>query len=159
MDIVRAEGTNEPDAVIRGFFDFRHRSPLAMVVAGLILPHRSPTYTPVEFVIDTGATVSVVHPTDTRHVLRFTPEDFDALPLVSTMRQTLAGITGPAEYQVVPARFIFAHHDGSPQLIETEVGIATPAPGNETLPSVLGWDMLTRFRVILDRQRGEVLLE
>jgi hypothetical protein len=44
-------------------------------------------------------------------------------------------------------------------VIEGEIRIAEPVPGNAAIPSVLGWDILAQFRVVLDRRRGEVVLE
>ena len=78
---------------------------------------------------------------------------------IARERHSLAGITGSEEYYVVPAHYIFAHLDGTPEVIEGEIRIADLAPGNVAIPSVLGWDILSQFRVILDRRRGEVLLE
>ena len=145
--------------MIRGLFDSRFGGPLPCVWVGLILPHRGETYTPIEFVVDTGAAVSAIHPYDARENLRLSPDDFSVVRRVARERHSLAGITGSEDYYVVPARYIFAHENGTPQVVEGEVRIAEPVPSNVAIPSVLGWDFLARFRVILDRQRGEVLLE
>ena len=114
---------------------------------------------PIEFVIDSGAAVSAIHTYDARENLRLSPDDLSVVRRIARERHSLAGITGSEEYYVVPARYIFAHEDGRPQVIEGEIRIAEPVPGNVAIPSVLGWDILAQFRVILDRRRGEVSLE
>jgi hypothetical protein len=94
--------------VISGLFDSRFGGTLPCVWAGLILPHRAPTYTPIEFVVDSGAAVSAIHSYDARENLRLTPDDFSVLRRVARERHSLAGITGSEDYYVVPARYIVA---------------------------------------------------
>jgi hypothetical protein len=145
--------------VIRGFFDLRLRSAIPKVVAGLILPHRGGAFAPVEFVVDTGASATCLHPTDATERMQFSREDLAGLPHVARADRSISGITGAALYLVVPARYLFVHDDGSLQIIDGEIRIAQPIPGNEAIPSVLGWDILEHFRIVLDRRTGEVQLQ
>jgi hypothetical protein len=145
--------------MIHGFFDLSYRPPLPKVLVGLVLPYRSETFMPIEFVIDTGASATCLHPRDARQRLRFTREDFTDLPRIAREDRSLAGITAAAVYYTTPARYIMADDGGTPQVIDAEIRIAEPSAGNQELPSVLGWDILERFRIVLDRGTGEVLLQ
>jgi hypothetical protein len=145
--------------MIHGFFDLSYRPPLPKVLAGLVLPYRSETFVPIEFVIDTGASATCLHPRDARQRLRFTPEEFIILPRIACEDRSLAGVTGAAIYYSTPARYIMADDGGPPQVIDAEIRIAQPSAGNQVLPSILGWDILERFRIVLDRGTGEVLLQ
>jgi hypothetical protein len=145
--------------VIRGFFDDRSGSPLAGAWVGLVLPERSAGFVPVRFVIDTGAAASAVHPADARRSLQFTGADFEALPRIAREVHALVGITGASTYYVVPAHYILGRDDGTAFVIDGEIRIAQPVPGNQDIPSVLGWDILRHFRILLDQRTGEVLLD
>lgn len=145
--------------MIRGFFDIRFQPPIPRVVAGLVLPHRGASFTPVEFVLDTGASASCLHPRDAIERLGFTEDELASLRGAARAEQSFAGITGAGVYFVVLASYLLAHDDGRLDVIDGEVRIAQPAPGNATIPSVLGWDILGQFRIVLDRRTGEVLLQ
>jgi hypothetical protein len=145
--------------MIRGFFDPSYQPPLATILIGLVLPHRAPTYVPVEFIIDTGASDTCLHPSDALDRLRFSDPELAGLPRIARANRVLAGITGTAVYFAVPARYILAQDDGTPRVIDGEIQIAQPTSGNRLLPSVLGWDLLQHFRITLDRRTGEVLLQ
>src|SRR5215207_1118519 len=104
MDILRTAGTHECNPLIRGYFDTRFRSPLPVVLSGLVLPHRSEAYTPVEFVVDTGAAASALHPADAIRRLSFTEEDFVTVRRVARQRRAVMGITGVADYYYLVSR-------------------------------------------------------
>jgi hypothetical protein len=145
--------------MIRGFFDLSYRPPLPKVLAGLVLPYRSETLVPIEFVVDTGASVTCLHPRDARQRLRFTSEAFRELPRMTREDHSLTGITGSATYYATSARYVLVDDQAAPLVIDAEIRIAPPSAGNQELPSILGWDILERFRIVLDRSTGDVLLQ
>ncbi|MGH2587732.1 MAG: hypothetical protein ACRDJE_22655 [Dehalococcoidia bacterium] len=145
--------------MIRGFFDKSYQSPIPKVVAGLILPWRDARYAPIEFVVDTGASATCLHPNDAIERMQFTDEELAGLRRIARADRALSGITGAALYFVVPARYLFARDDWTLQTIDGEIRVAQPIPGNENIPSVLGWDILEHFRIVLDRRTGEVQLQ
>jgi hypothetical protein len=59
---------------------------------------------------------------------------------------------------VHPAIYTFAHDDGHLQTIDGHVCIVQPTPTNHDIPSLLGWDVLRRFRIELDYIEGRVAL-
>lgn len=69
------------------------------------------------------------------------------------------GVGGVATYFVVPCEYGFLHEDGQLQYIAGEIRIAQLTPGNETLPSLLGRDVLAHFRLTVVLASGEVTLE
>jgi hypothetical protein len=145
--------------VIRGFFYESTSTAMPIVVVGFVLPHRGMGYAPIPFVLDSGAASTALHPHDAFSILAFTRDEFAELPRIARARHPLIGITGPTAYYVVPARYISGRDDGSPYVIDADVHIAEPVPGNAAIPSVLGWDILRHFRITLDHRTGEVLLD
>ncbi len=73
---------------------------------------------------------------------------------------SLSGIGGAAEYFPVPAWYAFIQDDGSTITpLATEIWVAQLTPTNQVIPSLLGWDVLHRFRVALDWSQRAVALE
>jgi hypothetical protein len=145
--------------VIRGLFEERFGTSLPVAWTGLVLPHRSMGYAAIDFVVDTAAAASALHPLAARRRLAFTDADFVMLPRITRGPTSLTGISGSAAYFAVPARYVLARDDGTAHLIDGEIRIAEPIPANEEIPSVLGWDILRHFRILLDQRTGEVLLD
>ena len=59
---------------------------------------------------------------------------------------------------VTPARFAFRHADGNVQVIQSDLWIARPSPANDSLESLLGWDVLRHFRLELEWARRHITL-
>lgn len=145
--------------MIRGYFDALYQPPVPIIVVGLILPHRPTAYTPIEFVLDTGASTTCLHPRDALQRAHFSEAELEELARTSPQDRSLTGITGIGEYFVLPVRYLLGHDDGHLDLLDGELRVARPRPANMNIPSVLGWDILERYRIILGRRTGEVLLQ
>ena len=63
---------------------------------------------------------------------------------------TLQSVGGLVQYYVAPVRYAFRHHDGTAQYIDDRIQVAPRAPVNAGLPSLLGWDILSRFGLLAD---------
>ena len=87
--------------MIRGFFDVDYLVPIPKVWIGLVLAHRSGGFVPVDFVVDTGAAATCLHPADAVRRAGFTPDDFATLSRVARTDRAMSGITGAASYFVV----------------------------------------------------------
>ena len=62
----------------------------------------------------------------------------------------LQGVGGLVQYYVAPVRYAFRHHDGTTQYIDDRIHVAPRTPLNAGLPSLLGWDVLSRFGILAD---------
>lgn len=51
------------------------------------------------------------------------------------------------------------HDDGHWDTFQQDLAIARPSTANQTLPSLLGWDILRHYRVIVDWPGRELRLE
>ncbi len=74
-------------------------------------------------------------------------------------REIHRGIGGQAVSYVVPAQYAFQQHDGAWLLYGGEIRIAQLTQHNQTLPSILGWDVLQHFRLVTDWVGNDVYLE
>lgn len=145
--------------MIRGFFDVDFPTPLPKAWIGVALPEIAPDWTPVDFVIDSGASVTCLHPADARGRLGLTMERYRELEQVAPPDRSISGISGLVEYFVVPAQYLLVHEDGAVRRIDAHIRTAPPRPGDERIPSLIGWDILQHFRIVLDRRTGEVELQ
>ena len=116
-------------------------------------------FTPIEFLVDTGASASCLHPRDALDRVGFTSDELVALARAAPASRSFVGVTGSAVYAGVPAQYLLVHDDGQLQAIDADIHIAQPVAINLTIPSILGWDILQHFRIVLDRRTGEVLLQ
>ena len=134
------------------------------MISGLFLPARPPypfvsaeptilglrhEIAPVNFLIDTGAARTCIHPLDANLIMRIPRSRLmDARQWSSSVRG--GGVGGAGRYFVEPATLTFTNDDGSPEVVETEIWIAEMTLANQRLPSLLGWDILRHFRLITD---------
>ena len=118
------------------------------VLASIQLVGISPSWTGVDFLVDTGAGWSCLHPADARRA------GVAASALVSPDQWpemvTVQGVGGIVQYFVAPVRYAFRHHDGTTQYIDDRIHVAPRTPLNAGLPSLLGWDVLSRFGLLAD---------
>lgn len=141
--------------MIRGFFPPGQIYPFVSVdlrIAGV--PQQTAR---INFVIDTGAAVTVIHPSDALIELKMTSASLD--PASWPVRQTLAGVGGASRYLVRAADFVFDDDRGPIRFRDELVRIGELRPGFRNLPSLLGWDLLQHFRLAIDPSARTVTLD
>lgn len=72
---------------------------------------------------------------------------------------TYSGIGGGVDYFPVPVRYALRHDDGQFDFIDGAINIARWNAGNQTLPSVLGWDVLAHFTLFSDPSTGRLEMD
>ncbi len=139
--------------MISGYFSARWGCPF--VWTRLAIPGRPPQ--PVPFLIDTGSSTSIVHAKDASTRLNLATDAME--PTAWTPEETVRrrGVAGVALSRLIEATFEFKHNDGALQAIAETIELG--AVDSQQLPSLLGWDILSRFRIELDRGAGAVTLE
>ena len=120
---------------------------------------------PILFMIDTGSPFTILSPNDALALLR---HDYFALDFVNDSRRIPIFGVGGADNQLIlrDAQLTLDSDDLRQMEIEASVLIAQPVPptpgdhGNWRLPSLLGRDLLRRFRLELDYgERPSVYVE
>ncbi len=138
--------------MISGYFSARWGCPF--VWTKLAIPGSPPQ--PVPFLIDTGSSTSIVHAKDASTRLNLATDAMQ--PTAWTPEETVRrrGVAGVALSRLIEATFEFTHDDGALQAIAETIELG--AVDSQQLPSLLGWDILSRFRIELDRGAGAVTL-
>ena len=135
--------------MIRGWFDPRAPQPLPRVTVGVWITGITFVWTPVEFMIDTGAGATLLHPRDSQYSVGISRSDLsDSRRWAGTV--TYTGVGGDVTYFVTPVRYRFQHHDGRLQHIDGTINVAPVRPDNRNVPSLLGWDVLSQFEVVMN---------
>ena len=143
--------------MIAGYFDPARDTPWPIVPTAVSVDAMSRRPATVKFVLDTGAMRTCLHPIDAR-ALGFTPAQL-AAPGLSARTIPLSGVGGGFDYFVVEARLGLLHRDeGRWRIIDTQLLIAPLRPETQSLPSLLGWDVLQYFRIDLDWAERRVAL-
>ena len=144
--------------MIRGHFDFRaFTRPMPRVRVALFLPGISVNWALVPFVVDTGASRTVLNPDDSFAVGIAAERLQD--PSQWPDHRSAAGIGGMVTNYVHPAQYRFFRADQTSLTLSQEILIAGLTSATPRLPSLLGWDVLRHFRFCTDVRTGEVLLE
>lgn len=146
--------------MISGYFGSGERLSMPLVFAGLRIRAGGlgELVGGVAFVLDTGSTTSCLHPVDAITALDIPLADLER-PAAWPRTEVHQGIGGDAIYYTVPAEYVFRRDGGGLFLvIPGVVRIAQPTPHNRDLPSLLGWDVLERFRLVIERAAGRVEL-
>ncbi len=113
----------------------------------------------IDVVIDTGATHTCVHPFDAMFKLGIDPMLLTTPGLLGPVWK-LSGVGGTADYQVHQAHYEFLHEDSRSAVRTNErIYIAVPTPENDTLPSLLGMDLLQHFTLHMDYRNGVLTLD
>jgi hypothetical protein len=142
--------------VIRGYFNLGSGWPVPWVQVNLFLPGHSQDWQPVEFLLDTGAAMTCLHPRDAM-LVGVEPVRLTSAASWPRLEQSF-GVGGAAAIFVTPARYAFERDDLPPYIIEGEIRVAQLSLGNQRLPSLLGWDVLKHFALSIDQDTGEVTL-
>jgi len=138
---------------IRG--QFRTGSPPYPTLTGVVLIPRLGKVRLTEFLVDTGADSTTLHPLDARQMgIRF-HQHFAGVPMGATW-----GIGGSSGYWEETAEVQFLHDDLTNwDTLTLPIHIAQPTRDNSTFPSLLGRDVLQWYRVICDSRSGLLQLE
>ena len=138
--------------MISGYFSARWGCPF--VWTKLAIPGRPPQ--PVPFLIDTGSSTSIVHAKDASTRLNLATDAMEPTAWAPEETVRRRGVAGVALSRLIEATFEFKHDDGALQAIAETIELG--AVDSQQLPSLLGWDILSRFRIELDRGAGAVTL-
>lgn len=143
--------------MIQGYFDTRLPAPVPMVRAAVFLPSITPEWVSVDFVLDTGASATCLHPLDA--VFRA------GIPVVHLLnpqfwpnQDTRQGVGGGALYFPWPTTYAFLQDDGQWKEIEDTILIAQLTVRNTGLASLLGWNILDKFHLSVDWARRTIEL-
>ncbi len=127
--------------------------PLPLIRVGVNLPSISDRRQLVVMVLDTGATRSAIHPLDAMHTFGMSAASLDSAVWRTT--NSSGGVGGKANFMTVPAKYALYRDDGTtPEILGGTVELAEMTPQNQSLPSLLGWDVLQHFRIILEGQNS-----
>ncbi len=131
--------------MIEGWFD---RNGHPYVTAVLVLPRLDFRRLRLEFLVDTGASQTVLHPRDCAGL------PYDRL----TAAGQSGGVGGLATYYSESAYIAF-RDDARTHIYIQNVGIAEPGDHNETIPSLLGQDIMQHWRVLHDRPANSLTID
>jgi hypothetical protein len=134
--------------VIRGFFSPTQLgvvnpayTAVPLVDAFLWLPLTDGSLT-LQFLVDTGADMTVLHPQDSLRLLR-TNAQWSRIRRLGGV--PLGGAGQNVLHYPVDASLVFEREDGEPERVDLTLHIAEPGPQNRQLESLLGRDVLRHF--------------
>ncbi|MBI5949890.1 MAG: hypothetical protein HY875_17270 [Chloroflexi bacterium] len=119
----------------------------------LRIPDVRPDWIPVPFVVDTGAAVSCIHALDAVAKFGMTPASLD--PAAWPSARAMGGIGGQLRYLALPASYAFLHDHGQWEVIDSTIYIGEMR--SQTLPALLGCDLLSRFVLTVSAGRTVTL--
>ena len=127
---------------------------------GVIVPGIASSPRLVDFVLDTGAMRTCIHPIDAVTALGIDPAVLLNPPSTWPAPETAEGVGGQAAYYSHACSYVML---STPQmrleLIPGIIWIARLTPGNGRTPSLLGWDVLSQFPIDIDHAAGYVRLK
>ena len=115
-------------------------------------------WTAVNFLVDTGASQTCLHPNDAADQLkvpRSRLRDATQWPRIADS----GGVGGGATYFPLPVRYGFVHTDGREEIIEGTIAVGQLTATNEWIPSLMGWDLLQHFRLDMHGRNKTVSLD
>lgn len=138
---------------IRG--EFRPGSSAFPTIRALVVIPRLSKVRIVDFLIDTGADSTTLHPVDTRQMGIRYRQHFAGIPM-----GTMYGIGGEAGYWEEVAELKFLHEDlANWDVLTVPIHIAVPTRNNSSTPSLLGRDVLQFYRFTSDPGSSVLTLE
>ncbi len=105
----------------------------------------------VDFLIDTGADMTCLHPQDAARL----GVSYDRIQPMGSV--TSVGVGGPLEYYREEATLIFRDQDDTELLFYCHIHISL-SPAVAELPSLLGRDFLNRCSLLADNPENQVLI-
>ena len=144
--------------MITGFFP-PDRPPHPYLSVAVFVPGVSTEWALVDFLIDTGAARTSIHPLDAIRRLGISPA---MLADRSQWQNTIAsgGVGGPATYFDLPAFYGFqTDADVAWDIIEGRLMLAELTAHNQRIPSLMGWDLLSLFELVIHGGNGRVTLK
>ncbi len=130
--------------MIKGSFD--NGSPF---IEGLLVFPGLNVQGTISFLLDTGADESCVMPTDGRRL----GIDYSSL---TGRKVSIRGVSGSIDSIKRPVLVLFAEDTGRVRLYRIEMDIMPDDPGLHGIPSLLGQDILSRWRTVHDPTRGRI---
>lgn len=147
--------------MIRGNFarllELEIHEPFPIVRVSLTIDSITREPAEVDFVVDSGSHFTCLQPNDASlwaGIAEARLEDPRAWPTTTGG----SGIGGGSIFFPMPAAFTFRHESGRSQTIRQTIYIAHLTQANMYMPSLMGWDLLRHFRLLLDCDAGEVRL-
>lgn len=131
---------------------------MPVVRVSLHLPGITTDFVAIDFLVDTGATDTYLHPLDALTRIGIEPAVL-AAPQRWSQRRTTHGIGGNVICYVHPAVYVFHHDDGHTQQVTQEIEIATLTSESSKLPFLLGVDILRYFKLSMDSASQRLALE
>lgn len=122
------------------------------------IPGVSDEWSTVPFVVDSGASVSVVHPADAMTLLRLRPADLLRRPPWAKSTVRASGVGGTTELWSVQSSLRFLRDNGTLFSVETDLFISELSSATTSFPSLMGWDLLQLFAIHMDWSRRVVEL-
>lgn len=152
--------------MIRGYLDYKEKPwPAPMVRVALYLPDVPTRWASVDFLIDTGATYSMLGTVGAIMGLGIDPARLRDPAQWPRQMQTF-GVGGDVTHYICRAEWSLSH-DFSPErpaaarrdAFESDIVVAQPLPGaSRPMPSLLGRDIISRYRLVIDEKRRLVAL-
>ena len=139
--------------MIRGYF--AGLSPYVRLYVSI--PAFATGYQRAVFLLDTGATATVLHPSSAIYDLGIPEHELDARKWEEV--EPIAGIGGLTPCLRARATYVFEHEDGEYDAFEDSILVAATTPSNAEAPSLLGANVLRHFRLTADYPRLSVTLE
>lgn len=106
----------------------------------------------VDFLVDTGADATVLHPQDSLRLLL--AEEIQALPYPVPFGGAGAGVL----HHPTMAILAFLDEDRGIRTVRLPIYVAEVSPSNVDLESLLGRDVLRHFPMYFDQRRGHLTL-
>ncbi len=131
---------------------------MPVVRVSLHIPRITADFVPINFLVDTGATDTYLHPQDAKTEIGIDPARL-ADPRQWLTKRATNGLGGRVACYVEPAVYLFFHDDGQTRQITHEIHIVPPTVSNAVLPSLLGLDILRHFKVSMDYAGQRLILE
>jgi hypothetical protein len=129
-----------------------------MILVGLHIPEFSAGPAVIEFVLDTGASRTSLHPTDAITTIGIDRDTLDQPPNTWPPPEASNGRNGAVDYCEFPCTYYLLDEASGFSVFDESIRIAHLTAGNERIPSLLGWDVLKKFTVEINHAAGLVYL-